>query len=291
MNSEPHPHRDMKVSKFLRLQEPSNDRNERRMSRRDIPEMPRGYNPQYTFDFNDIKKRILSNANAYYAHRFPEAQRYDFITSSIPPTDRQDGMEYRGGLIVYPDPKSNDWVMLYKSHSWPAVEDTAFEIKSWLEEKMRAVFDKVNEGEKWAGTKKKSKEELSGNERKSTAGEDQMEDVETAEDSSKSTDTAAGDIGDNTKIGEKDKDKEVPKQPEESTSGSPVEAASNAVMPFRKRKSAAEEEEERKKSVKNNDEERVFVGEKNDPPAQEKKGTVVETIVDPIQVKLPPTEK
>ena len=74
------------------------------MSRRDIPEMPRGYNPQYTFDFNDIKERILSNARAYYAHRFPEAQRYDFITSSIAPTDSRDSIEYRGGLIVYPDP-------------------------------------------------------------------------------------------------------------------------------------------------------------------------------------------
>ncbi|KAI4655807.1 hypothetical protein J4E93_000522 [Alternaria ventricosa] len=253
--------------------------------------MPRGYNPQYTFDFNDIKKRILSNANAYYAHRFPEAQRYDFITSSIPPTDRQDGMEYRGGLIVYPDPKSNDWVMLYKSHSWPAVEDTAFEIKSWLEEKMRAVFDKMNEGEKWAGMKKKSKDELSSNEKKSTAGEDQMEDVENAKGSPRAQDTAADTVGNGTDIGDKDEDKEVPNQPEDSTSGDPVETTSNTAMPYRKRKSAAEEEEERKKSVKNDDEERVFVGKKNDPPAQEKKEALVEPIVNPIQVKLPPTEK
>ncbi|KAI4634477.1 hypothetical protein J4E81_007354 [Alternaria sp. BMP 2799] len=251
--------------------------------------MPRGYNAQYTFDFNDIKKRILSNARAYYAHRFPEAQRYDFITSSIPPTDSRDSKEYRGGLIVYPDPKSNDWVMLYKSHSWPAVEDTAFEIKSWLEEKMRAVFDKTNEGEKWAGTKNKSKDELSGSERKSTAGEDQMEDVETAEDSSKSTDTTAGDRGDGTGTGDKGEDKEVPKQPEDSTAGDQAEAASDTTIPIRKRKSAADEEKDRKKSMKNDEEQRVFVGEKDDPPTKEEKKGPVDPVVVPTELKLPPT--
>ena len=174
--------------------------------------------------------------------------------------------------------------MLYKSHSWPAVEDTAFEIKSWLEEKMSAIFDKMDDGEKWAAAKKKPQDESTDNERKSTEGEDKMADVQTTKGSPRSQDTAADTI-------DNDKDRDVQKQPEESTSGNPLEATSNAVMPFRKRKSATEEEEERKKSMKNDDKERVFVGEKNDPPAQEEKEATVEPVVDPVLVKLPPTEK
>lgn len=171
--------------------------------------MPRSYNPQYTFDLNDLKKRILSNAHAYYAHRFSEAQRCDFITSSILQTDRRDSMEYRGALIVCPDPKSNTWAMLYKSHFWPAVEDTVFKINSWLEEKMSAVFDKIDDGEKWAAAKKKSQNGVSDNERKSTVDEDKMADVQTTKGSPRSQDTTADHVGNGTDIGDKTKTKRL----------------------------------------------------------------------------------
>ena len=121
------------------------------------------------------------------------------------------------------------------------------------------------------------------------AGEDQMEDVETAEDSSKSTDTTAGDRDDGTGTGDKGEDKEVPKQPEDSTAGEQAEATSDTTMPIRKRKSAADEEEHRKKSMKNEEEQRVFVGEKDDPPTKEEKKGPVEPVVIPTELKLPPT--
>ncbi|KAF1843651.1 uncharacterized protein K460DRAFT_433363 [Cucurbitaria berberidis CBS 394.84] len=109
---------------------------------------PRGYIPQETF--RELKKRILSNAHAYYAHHFPRSERFDLITSSTTPTGRLDSREWRAALIVYPDPKRHDWRVLYKSNACPSVEDAAFEIKYWIEEDMSAVFDKVEVGDVWS---------------------------------------------------------------------------------------------------------------------------------------------
>jgi hypothetical protein len=44
---------------------------------------------------------------------------------------------------VYPDPKSHNWQLLYKSNACPTVEDAAFEVKYWVEEDMSTVFEKM----------------------------------------------------------------------------------------------------------------------------------------------------
>ena len=119
-----------------------------------VPDSPRSYSAQDTFQFCDLKKRILSNAHAYYAHRFPKADRFDLITSSTTPTGRLDSVEFRCALIVYLDPKSKNWLMLYKSNSCPTIEDAAFEVKYWVEEDMNAVFDKMEAEDTWAADAK-----------------------------------------------------------------------------------------------------------------------------------------
>lgn len=105
----------------------------------------KGYSRSYE-DFRFTKKRILSNAHAYYAHRFPKAKRYDIITSSTTPTNSLASTQWRVALIVYPDPDRRDWKLLYKSNPCPTVEDAAFEVKHWVEEDMSRVLDTMNEG-------------------------------------------------------------------------------------------------------------------------------------------------
>ena len=108
----------------------------------------KGYAPRETF--RELKKRILSNAHAYYAHHYAHSERFDVITSSTTPTGRLDSTQWRAALIVYPDPKCHNWQMLYKSSTCPSVEDAAFEVKYWIEEDMTAVFDRMEEGDIWA---------------------------------------------------------------------------------------------------------------------------------------------
>ncbi|KAI4955626.1 hypothetical protein J4E91_001487 [Alternaria rosae] len=156
---------------------------------------------------------------------------------------------------------------------------------------MSAVFDKMDDGEKWAASKKKFQNGVSDNERKSTVDEDKMADVQTTKGSPRSQDAAADHVGNGTDIGDKDIDKEVPKQPEDSTSSDQIEATSNTAMPFRKRKSAVKGDEGRKKSRKNDEKERVFVGKKDDPPTRDEKKAAAEPVVIPSESKLPPTTK
>jgi hypothetical protein len=67
-----------------------------------------------SYRFQDLKKRILSNVHAYYAHHFRKADSFDFITPTTL-TGRLDSTEFRGALIVYPGLKSHNWQFLYKN--------------------------------------------------------------------------------------------------------------------------------------------------------------------------------
>ncbi|KNG52654.1 hypothetical protein DDE82_001664 [Stemphylium lycopersici] len=64
-----------------------------------IPDSPRSYSAEDAFHFHNLKKRILSNAHACYAHRFPKADRFDLITSSTTPTGHLGSVEFRCALI------------------------------------------------------------------------------------------------------------------------------------------------------------------------------------------------
>ena len=132
-------------------------------TQRMVPHPPRSYNPSE--DFRPLKKRILSNAHAYYAHRFPKAERYDLITASTTPAKSLASVEWRAALIVYPDPDRRDWQLLYKSNPCPTVEDAAFEVKYWVEQDMWGVLDKMNEGATWVADDEKAGEGDKGEEK------------------------------------------------------------------------------------------------------------------------------
>jgi hypothetical protein len=246
---------------------------------RDVPHPPKGYAASQSYHFRDLKKRILSNAHAYYAHRFPKAEQFDFITSSTTPTGRLDSVEYRGALIVYPDPKSHNWQLLYKSNACPTVEDAAFEVKYWVEEDMAMVFEKMEAGDVWAADVKTGTEPPKKN-GEGSGGEGKMEGVKkTGEkgaggegeggkaitDRSASPKTVAGD---NDEVKEKDKDKHPAPTPQ-TTTGANTGTTSNL-----KRKARDDDDEERAKSRKKEEEERVFVREKGVSPVSAGKNEI-----------------
>lgn len=107
---------------------------------------PRSYNTRDSF--RDLKKRILSNAHAFYAHKYPKAERYDLITSSITPTNLA-SVQHRAALVVYPNPKKRDWILLSKSNACPTVEDTAFEVLYRAQEDMSGVIEGMEVGNAW----------------------------------------------------------------------------------------------------------------------------------------------
>lgn len=122
-------------------------------SNRPLP--PRAYQP--TDSFHTLKKHILSNAYAYYAHRYRKAEQLDLITSSNIPHNLS-STQWRAALIVYPDPGKKEWKVLYKSNVCPTVEDAAFEMQFWLEEDMWGVLEEVKEGESWSAEKSRGLE-------------------------------------------------------------------------------------------------------------------------------------
>jgi hypothetical protein len=169
---------------------------------------------------------------------------------------------------VYPDPKSHNWQLLYKSNACPTVEDAAFEVKYWVEEDMANVFEKMEAGDVWAADVKiattepprKNGEGAGGEEKKtgvSAGGEGEGGKATTA-DRSASPETVAGDNDDGVKEMEMDKDRgKHPAPTPQTTTG----AHTNL-----KRKARDDDDEERAKSRKNEEEERVFVREKGPSP-------------------------
>ncbi|EAT80450.2 hypothetical protein SNOG_12038 [Parastagonospora nodorum SN15] len=113
-------------------------------SRSHLP--PHHYAP--TQSFPQLKKRILSNAHAYFSHRYPQAERFDVITSSSTPRNLA-STQWRAALIVYPDPRKKEWKILYRSNVCPTVEDAAFEIAFWVEEDLGDVLEGMREGQMW----------------------------------------------------------------------------------------------------------------------------------------------
>lgn len=107
---------------------------------------PHRYAP--TQSFPQLKKRILSNAHAYFSHRYPQAERFDVITSSSTPRNLA-STQWRVALIVYPDPHKKEWKILYRSNVCPTVEDAAFEIAFWVEEDLGNVLGGIREGKTW----------------------------------------------------------------------------------------------------------------------------------------------
>jgi hypothetical protein len=198
-----------------------------------LPLPPRSYKPFSSF--RSLKKRILSNAYAYYAHRFPQADRFDLITASRTPGNLA-STNWRAALIVYPDPKKRGWQMLYKSNRCPTVEDAAFEVMYWVEEDMWGVLEKMEERGGRVGTKQEGNSTGGGD--KSQAKNDCKEQEGTENNEIKDSTT------EKTTVIQKG---ESCAQTESRTSGL-------------KRKSRAEDSDERKKSVKISEDERVFVG-------------------------------
>jgi hypothetical protein len=265
---------------------------------RDVPHPPKGYAASTSYHFRDLKKRILSNAHAYYAHRFPNVHLFDFITSSTTPTGRLDSTEYRGALIVYPDPKSHNWQMLYKSNACPTVEDAAFEVKYWVEEDMAMVFEKMEAGDVWAADVKtadvKSANETPGKSGKGATGEVKKTTEGAGDEGTKggkaaanhfaSYDTVAGD--NDHEVKDKDKDNIPPPTPQTTTC-----TTSNL-----KRKARDDDNEDRAKSWKNEEEERVFVrrkgpspvsvGKKEAPPSIFGGGEKKESDMTPVKLEI-----
>lgn len=136
-----------------------------------VPHPPHSYNRRA--GFRPLKKRILSNAHANYAQRFPKAERYDRITSSTTPTKSLASVEWRAALIVYPDPNRRDWKLLYKSNPCPSIEDVAFEVSYWVEDDISSVLKDMENGDIWAADK-----DLQEN-CKDTGEGDRMDGVET----------------------------------------------------------------------------------------------------------------
>jgi len=214
---------------------------------RDVPHPPKGYSAYSAYYFHGLKKRIISNAHAYYAQRFPKSKRLDFIISSTTPTGRLDGVEYQGALIVYHHPKSLNWKMLYKSNKFPIAEDAAFEVKYWLEEYRSAVFDKMDARDIWipaatadgkvqAGAPKKKKKK-----KKTSKADKNMEDVQVTRGNYKSPNAVVGDSDGTGKVN-KGKDKDFPKQPNVSILSDRTKAGADIFMLDLKRKSTAEDE-------------------------------------------------
>jgi hypothetical protein len=160
---------------------------------------------------------------------------------------------------------------------------------------MRAIFNKMEAGEKWTAptaktTGKNSRDGVS-EERESSGGDEKVVDVQNSKRGLKLLDTAVGDGGESTGNVENGKDKEMPQQLDNSPSGEQVQVTSDTVMPFRKCKSAAKEDEDRKKSMKNEEEERVFVGDKEDPPIKEEDTAPVEPVLISIILRLSPSDE
>jgi hypothetical protein len=272
---------------------------------RDVPHPPKGYAAEQSYRFCDLKKRILTNAYAYYAHRFPKAERFDFITSSTTPTGRLDSVEYRGALIVYPDPASHNWQLLYKSNACPTVEDAAFEVKYWVEEDMSTVFEKMEAGDVWAADVKStepSKKFGAAPPKKNdegVCGEEKKKDgVKKTGGSEGRKTTMERDASPETVMSDNDdvKEKHKGKQPVVSTATPQTTADVNTL----KRKARDDDDEERAKSRKNEEEERVFVREKGPSPVSGSKkevsslfggGDKKEPDMTPVKLKLPNRKK
>ncbi|KAF2033335.1 hypothetical protein EK21DRAFT_86439 [Setomelanomma holmii] len=225
---------------------------------RKAPQHPASYaRPRPGEPFWQFKKRVLSNAHAYYGHRYPRTKHYDLITSAVTPTRTLASTLWRATLIVYPEPGRREWQVLYRSNVCPTVEDAAFEIKFWIEEDMSGVLDGMRNGEVWVvdknNRKKKRKDDEGG----------KMDGVEMGKENEKKEDETTKE-----KEATKAKEKLMALDVSELGSDPKDEAAveNDATKPTtsdlkRKSHGTDDDEEERKKAYRIGEEERVFVGD------------------------------
>lgn len=216
--------------------------------------------------FSELKDRILSNARAFYAHTHTHAERFDLITVCSTKSRDLYKAAWQASLIVYPDPRSHEWLVLYKSGTYATVEDAAFEVCYWGEEDMRYALSKVEVGETYAPA---VKEECEKSDKKENNKEDETN-VKEEKDEEKQEQKDSENVQQNERVeanggefaGNKAK---VEKREHGEASVTEVKAevqASAATVNSQsvaKRKASNASDNERLKSVRTDDEERVFL--------------------------------